>query len=131
MPREEMISMYIQTVSGHSKEVEIFESLSALTAHNASNEIKSKYKLQGYNIKQLEKLLYLGLEGRILNDEERAWNFIIDVLSPAVVFDIIQNADKHIERYKAIRQYVNDYEAFLVKNWFDELTDDGKGLGTC
>ena len=118
MSREEKINMFIQMASGHSKEVEIFDVLSVMTTYSISNETTLNYGLEEYDTQGLQELLLLGLEGETINDEEeRAWNTILDTVSSAQVFDIIDKPDEYIQGYGSIRYQIEDFETYLIKRW--------------
>ena len=117
MSREEKISMFIQMVNGHSKEVEIFDVLSVITTYSISNETALKYGLEEYDTQGLQQLLLLGLEGGTIDDEERAWNVILDTVSAAQVFDIIDKPDEYIQGYGSVRYQIEDFETYLIKRW--------------
>ena len=123
MPREEKIDMFIQMVSGHSKEVEILDVLSVMTTYSISNETTLNYGLEEYDTQGLQQLLFLELEGGTTDDEEHAWNVILDTVSPAQVFDIIDKPDKYIQGYGSIRHQIEDFETYLIKRWVDTISE--------
>ena len=121
MPREEKINMFIQMVSGHSKEVEILDVLSVMATYSISNETALNYGLEEYDAQELQQLLLLRLDGETIDDEERAWNVMLDTVSLAQVFDIINNPDEYIQGYGSIRHQIEDFETYLIKRWVDTI----------
>lgn len=98
LPREDQIDCYIQYVSGHKSEAEISLMLGIFTAYNLPVEVADKYGFSKYSTEEIVSLIPRFLNGN-LDEEQQAWNAIIESLGIYKTWDIIDDIDTHMKEY--------------------------------
>lgn len=121
LSREEQINFVVGQFSGHEKEEEIAAILSILASYKVTDSDYLKYydALTSEEISQRinSGILCIYSENQ-WQEEENAWNSILDCLGIGKVIDIIDNCEKYIEKYLKIEDLVEDMRKRLYNDFF-------------
>lgn len=102
LPREEQIDLAINMFSGHEREIEIANILSILASCRITNDDYIKYYdgLVAEEIKERINDSILNNKSDHIKDiwqeENNAWNCIINALSMSTVFEIMHNWKRYV-----------------------------------
>lgn len=121
LSREEQISIIAGQFSGHEKEQEIAAILSILASYKVTDSDYLKF-YDYQTSEEIEKrindgILCINSEDQ-LQEEENAWNTILDCLGIGKVIDIIDNCEKYIEKYLKIEDLMDDMRKRLYTDFF-------------
>lgn len=121
LSREEQINIVIGLFSGHEKEEEIAAILSILASYKVTDSDYIKYYDASTSEEIEEKInngiLCINSEDQ-WQEEENAWNTILDCLEIGKVIDIIDNCEMYIEKYLKIEDMVEDMRKMLYNDFF-------------
>lgn len=119
MERNELLDFFITRISGHEKEVETAHILAVHAAIKLPLVSAAKYEVDELDTDELIDLVEKGvldLDGDI-EEEERAWNLILDSLHPEKIFDIIENTDGYMKLYARMMQPIGELRESMLKNY--------------
>ena len=109
LSRDEQISFFIQQVSGHDHETEIINILAILAAYNLESETYLKH-FEGCCGNDIVNILnsFMNNTDVGVEEEDLAWNIVIDSIGIHNVQDVIDNPEKYITEYLNIIQPLED-----------------------
>lgn len=119
LPIDEQIDFFISQVSANDMEVEIRLILSLFTAFNMDGDTYQKY-FDGCDVFETTDKLFEYMAGSS-EEEDIAWNAIINTLRTQKIFDIIDNIEKYMETYNEVHKPIEEtkYQAMKL---FTKLT---------
>lgn len=120
------IDIFVQVISGHEKESKIEKMIAIFTALNMSLNTAIRGNFTGYTTEEVIELLPKLMIGDY-NEEERAWEAILETLNPEIIWDIIDNIDGYTKKYNEIDNLIEDMKLKLLK-LFVELNQIKGGL---
>lgn len=113
LPRAEQISIFIDRISGDEKEEEILHQLALFTAYNIDGYNFARFI--EYSIEQLVELLNRYLNDGNYDEENIAWNLVIDTLGIDKIWDIIDDIDEYIMKYLEIKHTLENLETTVME----------------
>lgn len=120
MERTALIDLFITKISGNEKETEIAHILASFAAVKLSLSSASKYNVTEYDTDELIDLIETGVlntEKGGYEEEETAWNIILDSLEPDKVYEIIIGIDKYMRLYARMMQPIDELRLNMLKNF--------------
>lgn len=126
LSRIELKDMFISIISGHDKEIEIAAILAVFTAIKLPMQSAIKNGVIECDTNEMIELIEQGVLCKIggYDEEEKAWDIILDSLKPDEVMDIILDIDDYINRYNGFMLPLNDLKLSLLKNFVGLKTDN-------
>lgn len=123
LSRDEQIDIIIGQFSGHEREDEVAAILATLTSYKITNEDYNKY-YDGLVDEEIEErinnaILNINSED-VLQEEENAWNSIINALGIETIFDIMDNWKKYVTRSIKIYDFLFETKKRLYKEFLLE-----------
>lgn len=117
--------MFISLISGNSMEVEIAHMLSVFTAVKLPLESAIKHEVLELDTEELIDLLETGLLNTKggYEEEEEAWDLVLDSLKPEMVTSIIYDIAYYMKRYARSVMPVNDLKLSLLKGFVEGEVD--------
>lgn len=109
----EKIDIFIQQISGHEKEDEIYCLLALFTAYNINEEVLESYV--AYTTKQIAEIINNKLINGGFDDEQEAWEVVINTLGTDNIWDIIDNANEYICRFNQLKNLLETLENVMMK----------------
>lgn len=124
LSRDEQISIIISQFSRHERMDEVAIILSTLTSYKITNYDYSQYYC-GLVDEEIEKrinnAILNNINENVLQEEENAWNSIINALGIETIFEIMDNWKKYVKRNTKICNFL--FEA-KKRMYIDLLLDD-------
>lgn len=104
LPREEQINIIICQFSGHEREIEIASIFATLTSYKIANNDYIRY-YDGLVTEEIEERINNAILNNNLDniedvweEEQIAWNSIINALGIITIFEIMDNWEKYVGR---------------------------------
>lgn len=110
---DEKIDIFIQHISGHEKEDEIYCLLALFTSYNINRELTERFA--EYTTEQIKEIINSKLISGGFDDEQEAWEIIINTLGTDKVWDIIDNVDEYICRFNQIKNLLETLENVIME----------------
>lgn len=125
LSRTELKDMFISLISGNDMEVEIAHMLSVFTAVKLPPESAIKHEVSEHDTEELIDLLETGLLNTKggYEEEEEAWDLVLDSLKPEMVTSIIYDIAYYMKRYARSVMPVNDLKLSLLKGFVEGEVD--------
>jgi hypothetical protein len=114
LSREEQKDLFIQQISGSLYEDEIINLIAIFTNYNINEDSYSKYYGELDNEETINAINN-GLQGDDWEEEDNAWNTVIDSLNSAKIFDIIDNVESYMDTYLEIMHNLDDMKNTALK----------------
>lgn len=119
--RAKQIDTFISLIHKSGKVVDIHKTLSIITAYTISGDTYEKYFPEWMYediIKMLQTSLENGGNGHLFyEEEEAAWNAIIDTLGVSKILDIINNPDRCLVQYDRIIRQIEELKDQLLEGF--------------
>lgn len=120
MKRNELLDFFITRISGHEKEAEIAYVLALFAAYRLSNKSAAKHEVIELTTDELVDLIETGIlnqNGAGYDEEEKAWDIVLDSMEPDTAFDIIMDIDEYMKLYGRMMQPIDELKESTLKNY--------------
>nr|WP_321026338.1 hypothetical protein [Clostridium neonatale] len=124
LPREEQIDVIIGQFSGHERMEEVASIFATLTSYKITSDDYIKYydELSTEEIEErVSNAILNNNSENVWQEEQNAWNSIINALGITTIFEVMDNWEKYVGRSIRIGNLLSDtkkhlYTEFLLED---------------